>query len=639
MIRGAKLDSISKEFVAEICQRLSENQRIRRSLPLWGRLNIDRPLPFLCVYRQPQDREDPGTFRLVQGEASHLMASGDPRLRKSLGQLVQQMVRTLQPTFDSFLILEIWSNPNAPADEDEVSLDPKPSFRIHTPKTKGMSSTVERLETRLRDIKILKRPAEVECVPSDRPTPPGLPPLMTPKAIRALGVNWIGLEIRSIYRNPAGGEVFPLVLRTLQRYLSRAFKQTFFEFMRSQTSESPSHYYALGRRAMVKAVWEVDRKLADFSNTYDFLLYLTPTNTETAWADFKRKRCDREPEFLYRPLPIEPSLRKRVLFRIPIERIEDPLIAQIFREKQEEQDRKISMLSDRNTPRFVYGSQQLYGGADEETFKLAKELLDRIPTRSRDESAGGTIPATEFAKLARQEIKSYGKECPEFTASVEVRKDYSGLMVSRGNLLVGDETKIPVSRVDALLQHEIGTHVLTYINGRAQPFQQLYTGLAGYDELQEGLAVLAEYFVGGLSRPRLRTLAARVVAVRRMLEGASFVEAFRELDRSYDFEQRAAFNVVMRVYRGGGLTKDVVYLRGLVRLMDYLKRGGKLNPLFVGKIHAKHIPFVDELTWRKVLVPPPVRPHYLAREATSQRLERLRNGLSVKDLIERRRSR
>jgi uncharacterized protein (TIGR02421 family) len=210
-------------------------------------------------------------------------------------------------------------------------------------------------------------------------------------------------------------------------------------------------------------------------------------------------------------------------------------------------------------------------------------------------------------------------------------------MVSRGSVLVGDETRIPVSRVDALLQHEVGTHVLTYVNGRAQPFQQLYTGLAGYDELQEGLAVLAEYLVGGLSRPRMRTLAARVVAVRRMLEGASFVEVFRELDRDYDFEEKAAFTAVMRVYRGGGFTKDAVYLRGLVRLMDYLKRGGEFEPLFIGKIHAKHIPFVDELTWRKVLVPPPVRPHYMARETTSQRLDRLRNGLSVRDLIERRR--
>ncbi len=37
-------------------------------------------------------------------------------------------------------------------------------------------------------------------------------------------------------------------------------------------------------------------------------------------------------------------------------------------------------------------------------------------------------------------------------------------------------------------------------------------GLAGYEETQEGLAVLAEFLVGGLSPHRLRQLAVRVVA-------------------------------------------------------------------------------------------------------------------------------
>ena len=87
-------------------------------------------------------------------------------------------------------------------------------------------------------------------------------------------------------------------------------------------------------------------------------------------------------------------------------------------------------------------------------------------------------------------------------------------MVSRGNLNIGKRVKIPESRVEALIQHEVGTHVLTYINGMDQPFQQLYCGLAGSDELQEGLAVLSEYLVGGLSAPRFRILAGRVMAAK-----------------------------------------------------------------------------------------------------------------------------
>ena len=77
------------------------------------------------------------------------------------------------------------------------------------------------------------------------------------------------------------------------------------------------------------------------------------------------------------------------------------------------------------------------------------------------------------------------------------------------------------------------------------------------------MGVLAEFLVGGLTRPRLRLLAARVLAVQQMLEGAAFQEVFQELDREHFFERRIAFTIAMRVFRGGGLTKDLVYLRGL----------------------------------------------------------------------------
>jgi uncharacterized protein (TIGR02421 family) len=216
-----------------------------------------------------------------------------------------------------------------------------------------------------------------------------------------------------------------------------------------------------------------------------------------------------------------------------------------------------------------------------------------------------------------------------------VRDDlYSGLLVSRGELLIGRKAKIPAARVEALLQHEIGTHVVTYYNGRAQPLHQLASGLAGYDGLQEGLAVLSEYLVGGLSRPRMRLLAARVVAVEQLLQGASFVDTFRLLDRAYAFSQRTAYTVTMRVYRAGGLTKDAVYLRGLVEILDYLKRGGEIGPLLVGKIAADHVPLVRELQHREVLKPPPLRPRYMENPSALEKLEKLAAGLSVPELVE-----
>lgn len=145
--------------------------------------------------------------------------------------------------------------------------------------------------------------------------------------------------------------------------------------------------------------------------------------------------------------------------------------------------------------------------------------------------------------------------------------------------------------------------------------------------------MLSEYLVGGLSRPRMRLLAARVLAAHQMAEGASFIETFRLLGPTYDFPQRQAYTIAMRVYRGGGLTKDVVYLRGLVEMLDYLRAGGELEPLLVGKIAAEHLPLVHELQLRQVLRPPPLRPRYLDYPQVSARLLRLRQGISVQELL------
>jgi hypothetical protein len=91
----------------------------------------------------------------------------------------------------------------------------------------------------------------------------------------------------------------------------------------------------------------------------------------------------------------------------------------------------------------------------------------------------------------------------------------------------------------------------------------------------------------------------------------------------------------MRIYRGGGLTKDAVYLRGLVEVLEYLSQGGQLEPLFVGKIASDHIGLIRELLHRKVIQPPALRPRYLQLPGVSERLEKLSHGMTVLDLIKR----
>jgi hypothetical protein len=71
--------------------------------------------------------------------------------------------------------------------------------------------------------------------------------------------------------------------------------------------------------------------------------------------------------------------------------------------------------------------------------------------------------------------------------------------------------------------------------------------LTGFDETQEGLAVLAEYLTGGLDPRRLRVLAVRWVAIGKMLDGAAFLEIFESLRAKHRIPTKTAWSIAIRV--------------------------------------------------------------------------------------------
>jgi uncharacterized protein (TIGR02421 family) len=380
-------------------------------------------------------------------------------------------------------------------------------------------------------------------------------------------------------------------------------------------------------------VTEVDKGFSAVSDTFDLLLFVTPVNAEVSFQRFISNGCAAEPEFLYRPVTVDPGALKFQLYQVPLETIEDPALHYVYSAQRDELDRQITMLSDRGSPRFLLESQQVFGGADEALTQASHDILDRLETKVDIPSNRDVVSAQDFALLAEEELAYYRELMPELPARVELREDIPGVLVSKGNFLVGATTSVARDRVNSLIQHEVGTHILTYYNGLQQPLSQFHSGMPGYEETQEGLAVLSEYLCGGFSAARLRTLAGRVVAVDCMTRGADFIETYRVLASTYDFGERDAFTISMRAYRGGGLTKDVVYLRGLVALLDYLGAGNAFDDLLLGKVALEHMEIVEELRWRKILTPGPLRPRYLEDAASQDRLEALLSGARVTDLV------
>ena len=615
--------NIDNKLIATIGEALARNELVRRNLPDGSRLHIDRQLPFLCVYRRPMQREDAGTERLLLGEAAYLLATSRECHYSELVRLVEEISQRQSKPYGAFLLFELWSAESA---EDKTL----PLFRIHSPRNAMLQRALEKLESGLLAINIEGQSTQVELSYHDSIYPPGLKPLL---ADGKQNFFTIGLELNPVYRDSESGELFPFELRELHHALTRVLKRTFYTFTHSHTTQRPANFHQLGRHAMTRVVAEVDEQLAAISQRFDLLLHVTPVNASQAWERFRRAEFAHHPEFIYRPRTIDPALMKRELFNIPIEQIEDPTLAHIYEEKQNELDRQINLVADRNTPRFLSGSRQLFGDIEQELLTLSEDILQQISPHLSDDHDSDFLEVEEFAEIASDEVEHYRNQDSSFTARVEVRDDITGILVSKGNFLIGRDTRVPRLRVAATLAHEIGTHALTYHNGQQQPLREFYTGMAGYEPLQEGLAVLAEYLVGGLSRPRLRLLAGRVMAVQSIYQGAGFIETFCLLHEQYGFSQSTAFTIAMRVYRGGGYTKDIVYLRGLMNLLSYLAQDGDLEVLLLGKVSHEQIALVEELQWRKVLTPAVLRPRYLDKPETQQKLARLRKGVSVLELI------
>lgn len=577
-----------------------------------SKLVINRLTPLVMVYRIPRRGKDQLLSALVQSEACFLIGrEEDVDFQRVLAPLVRRLI----DEYGACLLIEVWQD-RALESEVSVHISRKIALATADKLIKSLQDDDAKLSLTITLKKEMRRSG-----------PPGSTVLFEPLAEDLQRLTYVGLAIKPTYIDQQSGSIYPLVLRNYRDLFVKSLHKAFMEFVRLQTTAKVSQFRLLGTTELQPLVWEIDRNLAAESQKFDFLLLVSPVNEHEAWLQFKKDKFLKTPKFRYRPMPIDPELVKRNLYNQRIEDLTDPTMAYLFRDKRKELDAMMTMLIDRGNEGFLLGSQQLFGHVSDRLLDTAKALMlvYEDPPGTRSVNRQELMDADEFAKLAEDELAYLRTQYPDLVSSVRIRDDISGVMVNRGVLNISKRYQIERNRAMALIQHEVGTHVVTYFNGKAQPFKLFSLGVPGYEELQEGMAVFSEYLVGGLTRERLRILAARVLAVQHMLGGASFSDTFFLLIDQYGFAEKTAFNITVRVYRSGGLTKDAIYLRGLLALLEYIRQGNELFPLLIGKIRADYIPIVTELTQRKLLREPVLRPRYLS-EAYAENIRRITQG-------------
>ena len=366
-------DAISPAFIAEVCGRIAEGERVYRVLPDGGRLHIERPLPFLCVHRTRAN--DAGGAELLLGQSSFIVAPRSPEL----AALVDAITRALADKFGAVLLLEIWTGAGESDDENQAI------FRIFS----GEEASATPVETaRLQDAlsEMNWPPFAVQTRVEPLENALGWQPFLDENAAKMRSCRVLGLEVPPRFREAPGGPIFPASLRQLRRELGLALQKTCADFMKVQTVETIEDFRALGLRQLDDAVWQVDGEIAEIAANWNFLLGVTPVNAPAEWEKFAANNYQKTPVFHDRLLPFDPDLLKRQLYNIELERVESPALQALFHQKRLELDRQITLLEDRQTPRFLPGSMALYGGIEAPLLELAKQILART---SADDDGGG----------------------------------------------------------------------------------------------------------------------------------------------------------------------------------------------------------------------------------------------------------
>jgi uncharacterized protein (TIGR02421 family) len=410
----------------------------------------------------------------------------------------------------------------------------------------------------------------------------------------------LATEVKKIYCDEASGEVFPQMIEALAKGFKKAILDHALGFAKKMTNLKVIHKHHLLSSELDEAILKIDATLYRLVKDFEILSYVNPINTEAEKKHFFQQKCQANPKFRYSHLTINPFELKRKLYRIPIEQISDIHIQNMYKDVIDAYADKVEMLATLGTEKFLLNSLRYFGSPSEEDIKNANFLI-YSPDLS-DSYDVENIQTEEAAQIFLQSAAEYGfkfkiETSNKLTSKALVNNSRQALILKKGAVFSN-------RNLAALIHHEIGVHMVTTINARLQPIQLFNIGLPLNTLTQEGLAILSEYFSGNLTTMRLKEIGWRVIATHLIVKGYDFKETYQQMVEEYKMLPEKAFYLATRIYRGGGFTKDYLYLRGFRDILQYYRAGKPLNTLLIGKTSLAYADIIQEMLERGMLKAP-----------------------------------
>jgi hypothetical protein len=202
------------------------------------------------------------------------------------------------------------------------------------------------------------------------------------------------------------------------------------------------------------------------------------------------------------------------------------------------------------------------------TARAADELRE---THASDDERS---PASLVCQLRRRAAEL------ALSVRVEIRaRQLATAATGRGVVGVRPGLLLTTDAASRIALHELLAHALPRARSVHAPFTLLRSGTHRSIEHEEGRALLVEARAGHLGRARRHELALRHVAALAVRRGADLEETVRELVLR-GAEARRAIEIAVRVHRGGGLAREVVYLPAYFEVTDAFAREPGLERWF-----------------------------------------------------------
>lgn len=329
-------------------------------------------------------------------------------------------------------------------------------------------------------------------------------------------------------------------------------------------------------------LFEIDGNLDRLVRRIELLNYINPLNIEKEKQRFFTSKYSVEPNFKYPKLKFDPYKLHRLFFSQRLERITDDTIRQLYQDVIYHYANMIQCIETiGKSKNFYYNSLRVYGTPTERDVQNAKYIL-----HFDDEPASSDMEKVFTPEEACTYFTDFSKRY-DFPLNIRYSTNIAAeAMVSNSSqsLLIKKNVKFSKNQLLTLANHEIGIHLVTTFNGLLQPLKIFSNGLPKNVETQEGLAVFSEYMGGALTLKRLKELSYRVLAADSLIKGYSFADTFDLIHGQYKLNKDEAFAITLRAHRGGGFTKDRLYLSGLRKIYKRYQREESLDILLSGKV-------------------------------------------------------